>query len=110
MSIKLTKKQTLIIEFISSFTEVKGYSPSYREIMDAIGIKSVSAVAEHINNLVAKGALKKSPGSARSLEVIDTTYPETVALFKAKLNLCEPEQAEILEKAAEILDLDLTDN
>lgn len=110
MSIKLTKKQTLIIEFISNFTEINGYSPSYREIMDGIGIKSVSAVAEHINNLVNKGVLKKTPGDARSLEVVDTTFPETVALFKTKLNLCSPEETEILEKAAEILDLDLTNN
>ena len=59
MSIKLTKKQTLIIEFISSFTEVKGYSPSYREIMAGIGLNSVSAVAEHINNLVKKGVIHR---------------------------------------------------
>ena len=110
MSIKLTKKQTLIIEFISDFTKVHGFAPSYREIMEGIGLKSVSAVAEHINNLVAKGALKKSDGDARSLEVIDITFSETVALFNKKLNLCTPEEAEILEKAAEILDLDLTNN
>ena len=107
MSVKLTKKQTIIINFISDFTEERGFSPSYREIMAGVGLSSVSAVAEHIDNLVKKGALKKSTGTARSLEVIDTTHLETVELFQFALNTATPEEAEILHHAAQILDLDL---
>lgn len=59
MKTKLTKKQMLIIEFINDYTMSHGVSPTYREIMTALGLSSVSAVAEHINNLVAKNALKK---------------------------------------------------
>ena len=46
MTIKLTKKQALIIEFINDFTGTRGVSPTYREIMTALGLSSVSAVAE----------------------------------------------------------------
>ncbi len=107
MKVKLTKKQALIIDFIKDFTIRQGESPSYREIMSALGLSSVSAVAEHIDNLVNKGALRKIPGTARSLEVVDLTYPETTALFRESLSRVTPEQQVILRQAADILDLDL---
>ncbi len=107
MKAKLTKKQALIIDFIKDFTSREGESPSYREIMAALGLSSVSAVAEHIDNLVNKGALKKIPGAARSLEVIDLSYPETTALFRQEIAKASPEDQVILRKAAEIIGLDL---
>ncbi len=109
MTIKLTKKQTLVLEYIDEFIKLRGYSPSYREIMTGLELSSVSAVAEHIDNLVIKGVLKKSANSARSLEVVDTSYPETTALFKAKLQTASTEEAEILTRAAQILALKLED-
>ena len=107
MKVKLTKKQALIIDFINDYTESHGVSPTYREIMTALGLSSVSAVAEHIDNLVAKRALKKIPGAARSLEVIDLTPPETVELFKHYLITATPEEAATLQAAADILGLEL---
>ena len=109
MSEKLTKKQKQIVEFISTFMKENNYSPSYREIMTGLGLSSVSAVAEHVDNLVAKGALKKVSGAARSLEVISPQNPELIALFNAKINSDDvsEEEIETLLKAAEILGLDL---
>jgi len=109
MSVKLTKKQKQILDFIESFLEENNYSPTYREIMSGLGLSSVSAVAEHVENLVEKGALKKTPGEARSLEVIYDDHKETVKLFNERLNsddLSEDSIATLL-KAAKILDLDL---
>ena len=65
----------------------------------------MSAVAEHIDNLVEKGVLKKTPGAARTLEVLDYKHEDTVELFKLKMLDCTDEEREILEKAMEILDL-----
>ena len=107
MSVKITKKQTLILNFISDFTQERGFSPSYREIMTGVGLSSVASVAEHISNLVEKGALKKTPGAARSLEVVDLTHPETVELFEQALEKVDTEDVKILKRAAEILDLNL---
>ncbi|MBO7657139.1 hypothetical protein J6S55_00615 [Candidatus Saccharibacteria bacterium] len=104
---KLTKKQLAVLDFIRDFMEENGHSPSYREIMEGLGLTSVSAVAEHIDNLVAKGALRKVPGEARSLEVLDYKHTETVNLFKVKLVDASEEDKAILLKAAEILGLDL---
>ena len=106
--VKLTKKQLAVLNFLEDFMEENGYSPSYREIMMGLGLSSVSAVAEHIDNLVAKGVLKKNPGEARSLEVLDYKHEETVGLFKAKLLDASEEERAILEKAADILGIDLS--
>jgi SOS-response transcriptional repressor LexA len=107
MAIKLTKKQLAVLDFLQDFTEENGYSPSYREIMSGLGLSSVSAVAEHIDNLVAKGVLRKVSGAARSLEVLDYKHEETVGLFQAKMADCSEEDKKVLKKAAEILGLDL---
>ncbi len=106
---KLTKKQLALLDFLQDFTEENGYSPSYREIMAGLGLSSVSAVAEHIDNLVAKGVLRKVPGAARSLEILNYKHEETVELFKVKMLDCSDEEKKILEKAADILELDLED-
>ena len=107
MSVKLTKKQTTVYNFIKEFIAENNYSPSYRDIMSGLGLSSVSAVAEHVDNLVRIGALKKAPGAARSLEVVDISYPETTSLFKLRLAVATPSEKETLEKAATILGIDL---
>lgn len=107
MAQKLTKKQTIIFDFIAEFTKTHDYSPSYREIMSGTGLSSVSAVAEHIDNLVARGVLKKVPNTARSLEIIDTSYPKTTALFQQKLLFATEEETKILNQAAKILDIEI---
>ena len=71
MSTRPTKKQKELLDFISNFVAGHGYGPSYREIMRGLGYKSVSTVATHIDNLIARGHLIKRTRSARSLEVID---------------------------------------
>lgn len=66
-----TKKQKILLDFIAQFIAQHGYGPSYREIMSGLGYKSVATVALHIDNLIARGHLRKKTHSARSLEVID---------------------------------------
>ena len=107
MSVKLTKKQLAVLNYLEDFTEENGFSPSYREIMAGLGLTSVSAVAEHIDNLVAKGAIRKVPGASRSLEILDYKHTETVDLFKTRMVDCSEEEKSVLVKAAEILGLDL---
>ena len=110
-----TKKQTALLEFIAEFTEEHGYSPSYREIMHAMQLRSVSAVAEHIENCVAAGLLRKTPKSARSLEVVkQKTHDETVELFREKIAELESVETDAagskmrtLEEAAKILGIEL---
>lgn len=107
MSMKITKKQKLILDFLISYLEENGESPSYREIATGVGLSSVASVAEHIDNLIEKGVLRKNPGEARSLEVLDYEHLETVELFVNRLITATPEETKVLLKAMDILGLDL---
>ena len=107
MTVKLTKKQLAVLNYLQDFTEEKGYSPSYREMMAGLGLSSVSAVAEHVENLVEKGVLKKVPGATRSLEILDYKHEETVELFKVRMMDCTEEEKKILKEAATILGIDI---
>src|SRR5690606_30820310 len=68
-----SKKQRELLAYIDSFIKSNGYGPSYREIMRALGYKSVSTVAVHVDGLIARGLLRKKDNSARSLEVLPET-------------------------------------
>lgn len=70
-----SKKQRELFEFIRDFIREHGYGPSYREIMRALDYKSVSTVAVHVDGLIARGMLRKTDHSARSLEVVDDELP-----------------------------------
>lgn len=67
---RASKKQQELLTFVDGFIKGNGYGPSYREVMRALGYKSVSTVAIHIDGLIAKGYLRRRDNSARSLEVV----------------------------------------
>ena len=73
---RATKKQRELLAFIDAFIKGNNYGPSYREIMRALGYKSVSTVAVHIDGLIAAGYLRKRNNSARSIEVLRLTSSE----------------------------------
>lgn len=83
-SVRPTKKQRELLNFIEQFIASHGYGPSYREIMRGAGYSSVATVAVHINNLIARGHLTKRGNSARSLEVVKEAG-ETLAVPQVKL-------------------------
>jgi len=65
------KRQRDLLEFISQFMQKNGSAPTLAEICDALGLRSPATVHEHIENLIAKGVLKKQEGVRRGLEVVD---------------------------------------
>lgn len=69
-SVRPTKKQRELLDFIEQFIAEHGYSPSYREIMNGCQYSSVATVALHVGNLIKRGHLRKREHSARSLEVV----------------------------------------
>lgn len=84
---KPTKKQAALLKFIDDYSVENNASPSYREIQSALGLGSVATVAQHIENCVVAGFLKKVPNAARSLEVIPLEdYKETTQLLKGKIH------------------------
>ena len=82
MAKRSSKKQRELLLFIDGFIKGNGYGPSYREVMRALGYKSVSTVAVHIDGLIEKGYLRKKDHSARSIEVV--TLQDDVAPVAVK--------------------------
>ena len=79
-TVRPTKKQREILDYISTFIAEHGYSPSYREIMAGLNYTSVATVSLHINSLISRGHLRKRDCSARSIEVVaPTELPSKVA-------------------------------
>lgn len=70
MSLNLTPKQQHILKRIREYRLTVGYSPTLQELADELNISKVT-VFEHVEALIRKGALKRDPNKARSLELSD---------------------------------------
>ncbi len=70
MGAKLSKRQKEIYDFIGLFDEQNGYSPTYREIAEHLGLRSAGTVKQHVDALAAKGAIEKLYNTNRSLKVL----------------------------------------
>ena len=68
----LTKKQRAILDFVEDFAADHGYAPSFEEIADRFGYTSLATVHEHLENLRAKGYIRKAYNESRSIEVVPT--------------------------------------
>jgi repressor LexA len=66
----LTKRQREIYDFISQFVQKNGYSPSFEEIGEGMGLSSLATVHKHLTNLERKGMLKRDYNRSRSIDVI----------------------------------------
>lgn len=66
----LTRKQQQILDFIQKWQRTEGATPTFQEIADQFGFRSLNSVTEHLRLLRQKGALATEPGKARSLRVI----------------------------------------
>ncbi len=66
----LTKRQSEIFDFISSYAAKHGYPPTVREIGKAVGLHSSSTVHAHLSKLEKLGVLKRDPTKPRAIEVL----------------------------------------
>lgn len=66
----ITRRQKEVLDFLSGWTQRKGYSPSYEEIATGLGLNSLATVHKHITNLHNKGLLQRSHNRSRSIDVL----------------------------------------
>lgn len=69
----LTDTQRAILELIKERIEADGVPPSQTEIAAAFGFSSVRAAQYHIEALEAAGAIKRIPGQARGIRLVQRT-------------------------------------
>lgn len=66
----LSDRQQLILNYILSEIQKKGYPPSVREIGEAVGLSSSSSVHAHLARLEEMGYLRRDPTKPRAIEVL----------------------------------------
>jgi repressor LexA len=66
----LTRKQQQILDFILKWQRTEGMTPTFQEIADQFGFRSLNSVTEHLRLMRQKGCLQSDPGKMRSLRVI----------------------------------------
>jgi len=66
----LTRRQKQVYDFISGFVDKNGYSPSYEEIADGLGLSSLATVHKHIGNLEQKDLLRRDYNRSRSIDLL----------------------------------------
>ena len=90
---RVTERQREVLKFLHRATEERGFPPTIVEIGDALGISSTNGVYAHLQALLAKGYLKRTPTASRSFVLTDlaryvigvksadpTASPTTVAI------------------------------
>jgi SOS-response transcriptional repressor LexA len=68
--ISLTPRQQDALRFVVGFQAANGFSPCFSEIADGIGVKSKRNVAELLDGLEERGAIRRLCNRARAIEVL----------------------------------------
>lgn len=66
----MTERQAQTMAFIKSYIAEHGHSPSYEEIMSAVGWRSKNSVSRVVMALYDQGKITLRPYCARSIEVV----------------------------------------
>lgn len=71
----LTRRQKQVLDFLVSFINHRGYSPSFDEIREGLDLSSVATVHKHIENLERKGFIRRGYNQSRSIDVVALPGP-----------------------------------
>ncbi|QEQ96424.1 repressor LexA [Neptunomonas concharum] len=66
---KLTKRQSEVLECIRDHIDATGYPPTRADIARSLGFKSANAAEEHLKALARKGAIEIIPGTSRGIRL-----------------------------------------
>ena len=109
MTKKFDEKQQKLIEFIKKYSNKHGYSPSYREMAKAIGLKSTSTMNYYIKRCEEQGLIRKDNHRSRTITVCETTPPIKIDGFElykqmrnGKLKPIDFARANLKEKIVEL--------
>ena len=69
--VTIYKKQRLIVDYIKQYIQKYGSSPTLSEIADAMDVKSLATVHEHLETLEKKGLIKRFQGAVRGIQILE---------------------------------------
>ncbi|MBU0570354.1 transcriptional repressor LexA, partial [Patescibacteria group bacterium] len=74
----LTKRQKQIFDYIKSFIDKKGYSPTFEELRKHLKLKALSGIYQHVNALIDKGYITRDENATRGLGIRQSGRNNTV--------------------------------
>lgn len=83
----MTSRQAEVFEFIKEYINEHNYSPTYREIGEAIGVSSLSTVHKHIHCLKAEGKITLDENTQQSIKIVKETVSPARFWFEGKDHL-----------------------
>jgi SOS-response transcriptional repressor LexA len=73
---ELPTRQLEAVEVIRKFTLEYGYPPCVREMAQIMRV-TPTAVRQYLESLERKGAIRRTPGTSRSVVLVEHTAPTT---------------------------------
>ena len=70
MAVYLYQKQSEIYDFIKQYIQKVGSAPTLKQIAEAMGLKSLATVSEHLDALERKGLIERIFGEARGIRIL----------------------------------------
>ena len=70
MNYGITGQQSRLLQYIAKHSTEQGFCPSYRQMMDAVGIHSTSGVSRLIAALEERGLIRRMPNRKRAIELL----------------------------------------
>ena len=74
----LTDAQNELLEWIKNYLKDFQHSPSIRQMMNAMGLKSPAPIQSRLKHLQQKGFIRWQEGKARTLQIIDDLNNKTL--------------------------------
>ena len=72
---RTSDKAQLIMDYVNQFIQENGYSPSVREIGEAVGLRSPSTVHFHLKHLAEMGYIEIGAGKGRAISLVQQAAP-----------------------------------
>lgn len=79
---KLPRRQQEVLDYLRRAIAERGYVPSIREIVEALGVHSTSTIHYHLTGLAERGLIRWEKGKNRAIQLMEhpASAPAPVAL------------------------------
>ena len=91
---RTSNKREEIMDFLREFTAERGYAPSVREIMQAVGLKSTASVHYHLTELNRSGVIRVDGSKNRAISMQEARGVPIVGVVTAGIPILAVENIE----------------
>ena len=77
----LTDAQNELLEWIKNYLKDFQHSPSIRQMMNAMGLKSPAPIQSRLKHLQEKGYISWQEGRARTLQLVDSLIDQEIPIL-----------------------------